>query len=232
MPKEWRRHGTDFPALLYIAAYSLVGANFDKVPKVKEFKRAPREIDGFDLWQALRNLYIWFKVRYSSFPFSKPSVFLEPYDFDVVEIAKYLFEMTSLRIEGNLPVEERKPPTHYGSCEYHLGLYTDTLNAFLNHLYFATDFDQSILGQQEQIVEQISQAFNTLLQPMIPVLSSPSFLSVVRQFAATLKPTAIVDFVQFLTEKMPFPSTLNEEIATKWIAEFRKLYPESERVIN
>ena len=218
MAGNWRRHGKEFPALLFIAAYTLTDASFTRMPKVEDFAKGAKEIDGFDVWQALRSLYIWLKARCETFPFSRTNLFITPQDVDIPEAASCLLEMTTLRIEGNLPPETRSLAAHYGKCEYHLGCYTDTLRAFLDHLYLATDFDETALGRQVQLANELQNFFRGLLH----VINSVPALEAISQFATTLGPEMRRNLRSFLTKKDPSREGLSKEVAQRWIEEFRK----------
>jgi hypothetical protein len=218
MTGSWRRHGSEFPALLYIAAYTLVNASFTKMPKPEDFVKGAREIDGFDVWQALRSLYIWFKGRCEAFPFSKTGLFLEPKDIGVPEAASCLLEMTTLCYEGNLPAEMRSQAAHYGKCEYHLGCYTDTLKSFLDYLYGAADFDETAIGRQIQLANELQNFFKEILH----VVNSMPALEAISQFVATLGPEMKKRLRSFLAKKDPTEESLSAETIQRWIAEFRK----------
>lgn len=148
MSGNWRRYGSEFPGLLFIAAYTLTGASFQRMPKLEDFAGGRKEIDGFDVWGALRKLYAWLKPRRETFPFSRAAIFREPRDIGVDETASILLEMTTLQFDGHLPERDRKNAAHYGQCEFCLATYKNTINAFLENLYWETDFDNTNLGSQ------------------------------------------------------------------------------------
>ena len=218
MAGNWRRHGSEFPALLFIAAYTLVNASFARMPKPEDFMKGAKEVDGFDVWSTLRRLYAWFKARCDSFPFSRPEIFHEPRDIDVAEAASCLFEMTTLCYEGNLPMEMRSQAAHYGKCEYHLGRYTDTLRAFLDHLYLAADFDETAIGRQIQLANELQNFFKEILH----IINSMPALEAISQFVATLGPEMRRRLRSFLAKKDPTEESLSAETIQQWIAEFRK----------
>jgi len=216
MVGNWRIHGKEFPALLFIAAYTLTGASFQRMPKLEDFAGGKKEVDGFEVWQALRDLYIWFKGRCESFPFSKTAVFLEPRDVDVPETASYLLEMTSLCHEGNLPAEQRHTANHYGKCEFHLGCYTDMIRAFLDHLYLGTDLDETALGRQVLLANELQRFFKGIAA----IMKSVPAIELISHFVSSLEPTKRKNFRSFLEKKNPFPANFDEVLAKKWIDEF------------
>jgi len=218
MTEKWRKHGSEFPALLFIAGYSIVGARFTRMPKLDDFAKGTKEIDGFDVWQALHNLYIWLNTKCEDFSFGRKNIFLEPRDIDVPEVATCLLEMTMLCIEGNLPAELRHEASHYGQCEYHLGCYTDTLRAFLSHLYFGIDFDKTALGRQMQFATELQRFFEELAA----LVSSVPAIELINHFVATLEPAVRTNFRSFLQKKMLSVGNLDEDLVHQWIEEFRK----------
>lgn len=220
MKISWRIHGSEFPALLYIAAYTLVGASFTRMPKPEDFAKGTKEIDGFEVWSRLRCLYAWFKTKYDFFPFSRPEIFREPKDIDVAEAASCLLEMTSLRLERHLPPEDRSPAPHYGVCEYHLGCYTLTLSVFLDHLYRQVDFDETILGREEQLISTLTSALGK-------IVASTPFIAAINDFYGTMTDAAKPEFVRFMREVMPPTELMNEEAASRLITEFKKRYPDA-----
>jgi hypothetical protein len=218
MAGNWRRHGSEFSGLIFIAAYTLTGASFQRMPNLEDFAKSAKEIDGFDIWQGLRNLWLWLKARCETFPFSRTSLFVAPRDIDIPEAASYLLEMTTLYLEGNLSEDRRSPAAHYGKCRYHLGCYTDTIRAFLEHLYSGAEFDNTNLGRQMQAANELQLFFGGLLR----IINSVPALEELSQFVGTLDSEKKKKLRSFLLGKSHLAADLSTENVRRWIAEFRK----------
>ncbi len=140
-------YGKDFPFLLYSAAYRIVKLQpyHFPWPKKEQFWKAPHEVTSHELWHTLRELYVWLTAHHQPFPFSRPEIFAEPQEMDVVGIAQNLLEMAMLAMEGHPSPEAHRNPKHFGECPFCLGCYTNLVGAFVGKLYNDTNFRLTLL---------------------------------------------------------------------------------------
>jgi hypothetical protein len=186
-------YGRDFPFFLFIVAWKLIGAQFPK-PKRDDFYKAPRDITSFEIWQALKNFYEWFKKNSQEFPFSSPEIFSAPRELEIIEVARYLLEMVSLLEEGHLPSKLRKESSHYGACSFHMMIYTSTLNAFLNHLFRDEDFETRMQEIKNMIVPGRKRILN-----LFYVLSSGEIERFGKLYVNLAAATVFIEFFESLS---------------------------------
>lgn len=223
-------YGRDFPFFLFVAAFRLINAKIPR-PKREDFYKAPRDVISLEIWQALKNFFEWFKKNSENFPFSSPEAFVKPRELEIIEVAHYLLEMITLLEDGHLPPKMRKEAQHYGTCLFHMMIYTSTLNAFLNHLLRGENFDfqmQEIKGMITPRKKKILNLFYILssgeikqTRIYVSLAAGTAFI----EFFESLSVEDKINFCKFILERddIDYSLTLSEETMCNLIDEFKNL---------